>query len=180
MRVITGSAKGMKLVTAEGRDVRPTAEKVKEAMFSIVQFELEGAVVLDLFAGSGQLGIEALSRGAAMAYFADSSAASITLVRENLRHTRLEDRAVVKNMPNTAFLRAAAETFDIAFIDPPYGKNLIRRTLPALTEKMAENGIIICEHERGCSLPEEENGFRVSRTYNYGKTGITVYRKNAE
>ncbi len=180
MRVITGSAKGRRLKTPEGLDVRPTSEKIKESMFSIVQFELEGAAVLDLFAGSGQLGIEALSRGASKAYFVDISAASAALVRENLAHTGFLEKAVVRNMPNTAFLRAAAEKFDIAFLDPPYEKKLIQRSLPALTEKMTEKGVIICEHERGCRLPEEENGFQIHRVYQYGKTGVTVYRRIGE
>lgn len=180
MRVITGAAKGRRLKTLEGRDVRPTAEKVKEAMFSMVQFELEGAVVLDLFAGSGQLGIEALSRGASKAYFADSSAASVALVRENLGHTGLSDRAEVLHMPNTAFLRTAGERFDIAFLDPPYEKNLIARSLPALTERMSENGVIVCESEKGCRLPEEVGGFRIVKSRAHGKTTVTVYRKMRE
>ncbi|MCM1333962.1 MAG: 16S rRNA (guanine(966)-N(2))-methyltransferase RsmD [Bacteroides sp.] len=180
MRVITGSAKGRRLKTAEGREVRPTAEKIKEAMFSMIQFELEGAVVLDLFAGSGQLGIEALSRGAKKAYFADNSAASIALVRDNLAHTGFTDRAEVCHMPNAAFLKGTAACFDVAFLDPPYEKNLIARSLPALTERMSESGVIVCEHERGCRLPEEENGFRIAKSRDHGKTGITVYRRIGE
>lgn len=178
MRVITGIARGMRLKTAEGLDVRPTAEKIKEAMFSIVQFDLEDAVVLDLFAGSGQLGIEALSRGASKAYFVDSSTASIGIVRENLKHTRLEENAVVCNMPNSAFLRTTPAKFDIAFLDPPYSKKLIQRSLPALVEKMSENGIIVCEHEKECRLPEQEGDFHIDKTYRYGQISVTVYRRN--
>lgn len=178
MRVITGSARGRLLKTLDGSDiVRPTADKVKEAMFSIVQFDLEDAVVLDLFAGSGQLGIEALSRGAAKAYFVDSSPASIGVIRENLLHTGLEENAVVINMPNSAFLRTTPAKFDIAFLDPPYGKKLIQRSLPALTERMSDGGIIVCEHESDCRLPESENGFSISKVYSYGKISLTVYRK---
>ncbi len=181
MRVITGTARGRRLKTLEGGDiVRPTADKVKEAMFSIVQFDIEGAVVLDLFAGSGQLGIEALSRGAAKAYFVDSNPASIGVVRENLQHTELEENAVVSNMPNSAFLRTTPAKFDIVFLDPPYGKKLIQRSLPALTERMNDGGIIVCEHERECRLPESEGGFSVSKVYNYGKISLTVYRKDGE
>ncbi len=179
MRVITGIARGMRLKTLEGTDVvRPTAEKIKEAMFSIVQFDLEDAVVLDLFAGSGQLGIEALSRGASKAYFVDNSLASIAVVKENLRHTKLEDSAVVCNMPNSAFLRTTPAKFDIAFLDPPYGKKLIQRSLPALVNVMSENGIIVCEHEKECRLPEEEGDFRIHKTYKYGQISLTVYRRN--
>lgn len=179
MRVITGIARGMRLKTLEGTDVvRPTAEKIKEAMFSIVQFDLEDAVVLDLFAGSGQLGIEALSRGAAKAYFVDNSPASIGVVRENLKHTKLEDNAVVCNMPNSAFLRTTPAKFDIAFLDPPYGKKLIQRSLPALVGVMSENGIIVCEHEKECRLPEEEGDFRIHKAYKYGQICLTVYKRN--
>lgn len=181
MRVITGTARGRKLKTLEGTEiVRPTAEMVKEAMFSIVQFDIEDAVVLDLFAGSGQLGIEALSRGARKAYFVDSNPQSIAVVRDNLKSTRLEENAVVINMPNSAFLRTAREKIDIAFLDPPYEKKLINRSLPALTEIMSDDGIIVCEHERGARLPEEENGFKIHKTYNYGKISLTVYRKPVE
>lgn len=179
MRVITGIARGMRLKTLEGNDiVRPTAEKIKEAMFSIVQFDLEDAVVLDLFAGSGQLGIEAISRGASKAYFVDNNLASIGVVKENLKHTKLEDYAVVCNMPNSAFLRTTPVKFDIAFLDPPYGKKLIQRSLPALTEVMSENGIIVCEHEKECRLPEAEGDFRIHKTYKYGQICLTVYRRN--
>ena len=181
MRVITGTARGRKLKTLEGTDiVRPTSEVVKEAMFSIIQFDLEDAVVLDLFAGSGQLGIEALSRGAGKVYFVDSSPQSIAVIRDNLKSTKLEDNAVVINMPNSAFLRTAREKIDIALLDPPYEKKLINRSLPGLTEIMKDNGIIICEHEKNARLPEEENGFKIHKTYTYGKICLTVYRKPEE
>ena len=167
----------MKLISLEGTDIiRPTADAVKESMFSIIQFDIEDAVVLDLFAGSGQLGIEALSRGAKKAYFVDSSRDSISVINKNLDHTKLADRASVINMPNSAFLRTLREKIDIAFLDPPYEKGLIARSLPALTEKMAPGGIIICEHEKECRLPEEMNGFRITKQYKYGKIALTVYR----
>ena len=180
MRVITGSAKGRRLKTLPGLDVRPTIEGVKEAIFSIVQFEVEGAVVLDLFAGSGQLGIEALSRGAKKAYFVDNSAESIRVVRENLKHTRLEENAVVSNTANNAFLRSTRETFDIAILDPPYNHKLIQKSMPLLVEKMSENGIIICEHERETALPERFGEFEISKTYRHGRATLTVYRRKPE
>ena len=181
MRVITGKARGMKLKSLEGTElIRPTADMVKEAMFSIVQFDVEDAVVLDLFAGSGQLGIEALSRGARKCYFVDSSREAVALIRDNLAHTKLADCAEVVNMPNSAFLRTVREKIDIALLDPPYGKKLIQRSLPALTEVMSADGIIVCEHETDCRLPEEEGGFAVSKTYKYGKISLTVYRRKDE
>lgn len=180
MRVITGSAKGRRLKTLPGIDVRPTTDGVKEAIFSIVQFEVEDAVVLDLFAGSGQLGIEALSRGAAKAVFVDNSAESVKVVKDNLKHTGLEENAVVINTANNAFLRSTREKFDIAILDPPYNHNLIQKSMPLLVEKMADSGIIICEHEKETVLPESFGGFSVSKVYRHGRVTLTAYRKKAE
>ena len=119
MRVITGSARGRTLETLAGSDVRPTVDRVKEAVFSIIQFELEGRRVLDLFGGSGQLAIEALSRGAASATILDNSRRSIDVIRRNLQTTKLADRAVVLEADALAFVRNNRSTFDIAFLDPP-------------------------------------------------------------
>lgn len=180
MRVITGSAKGRRLKTLAGMDVRPTTDGVKEAIFSIVQFEVEGATVLDLFAGSGQLGIEALSRGASKVVFVDNSAESIKVVKDNLRHTGLEENAVVINTANNAFLRSTRDKFDIAILDPPYNHNLIQKSMPQLVEKMAETGIIICEHEKETKLPESFGDFTVSKVYRHGRATLTAYRKKPD
>lgn len=180
MRVITGSAKGRRLKTLPGLDVRPTIEGVKEAIFSIVQFEVEDAVVLDMFAGSGQLGIEALSRGAKKVYFVDNSADSIKIIRDNLKHTGLEANASVSNMANNAFLRSTKEKFDIAILDPPYNHKLIQKTMPQLVEKMSDCGIIICEHERETDLPERFGDFAVSKIYRHGRATLTAYRRKPE
>ena len=180
MRVITGSAKGRRLKTLPGLEVRPTIEGVKEAIFSIVQFEVEDAVVLDMFAGSGQLGIEALSRGAKKVCFVDNSAESIRIIRDNLKHTGLEANAVVSNMANNAFLRSTKEKFDIAILDPPYNHKLIQKTMPQLVEKMSEYGIIICEHEREADLPERFGDFAISKIYRHGRATLTAYRRKAD
>ncbi|MBD5105121.1 MAG: 16S rRNA (guanine(966)-N(2))-methyltransferase RsmD [Ruminococcaceae bacterium] len=180
MRVITGSAKGRRLKTLPGLEVRPTIEGVKEAIFSIVQFEVEDAVVLDMFAGSGQLGIEALSRGAKKVCFVDNSAESIKIIWDNLKHTRLEANAVVLNMANNAFLRSTKEKFDIAILDPPYNHKLIQKTMPQLVEKMSECGIIICEHERETDLPERFGDFAISKIYRHGRATLTAYRRKAD
>ena len=124
MRVITGTARGRRLVTREGEAVRPTTEKVKEAMFSMIQFRIEGRRALDLFAGSGQLGIEALSRGAREVVFVDSSADSAAVVRQNLETTRLAPAAKVYRTDFAAFLQRGGEPFDLAFLDPPYRTGL--------------------------------------------------------
>ncbi len=178
MQVITGTARGRKLVTVEGADlVRPTTQKIKEAIFSAVQFEIEGSVVLDLFAGSGQLGIEALSRGAAECTFADNSNISLKAVRENLGNTGLMDKAEVVNRPFSAFLSTTRKTFDMAFLDPPYNKRLLQKALPLLAEKMSERGVIVCEHEKDCPLPREVGGFEISKVLRHGTISVTIYRR---
>lgn len=177
MRVITGTARGRKLIAPEGIDVRPTKDSVKEAIFSAIQFEIEGSTVLDLFAGSGQLGIEAVSRGAKKAYLVDSSQNSIKFIKQNVSHVGFDSQCEIVNMPNSAFLRTTGEKFDIALLDPPYEKSLIQRSLPALTERMKDTGVIVCEHEPGCRLPEEVNGFVITKSKKYGKSSLTFYRK---
>lgn len=182
MRVITGSARGKKLITVEGTDVvRPTTDVVKEAVFSAIQFEIEGRTVLDLFAGSGQLGIEALSRGAKEAYFVDSAAVSIKAVRENLKTTGLEQNARVVQMPFSAFLKSTRAVFDIALLDPPYEKKLIQKALPFLEERMSDSGVILCEHEKECILPREVGRYEIARVLRHGRVAVTIYRpKEAE
>ena len=177
MRVITGTARGKRLVTVEGTDVvRPTTDAVKEAIFSAIQFETEGSVVLDLFAGSGQLGIEALSRGARECYFVDAAAVSLKAVRQNLKSTGLEENARVCAMPFTAFLKSTRAAFDIALLDPPYGLRLIQKALPRLTELMSENGVIICEHEKECVLPHRAGRFEIVRVLRHSRTSVSIYR----
>lgn len=176
MRVITGSARGRRLITLDGLDVRPTTDMVKEAMFSIIQFEVEGAMVLDLFAGSGQLGIEALSRGARFAVFVDQSRDSQNVVRENLQNTGLAKASRVAAMDSLAFLRTTKDTFDIALLDPPYHKGLIGEALPLLSPHMSEGGIILCESSREEELPDEAGRFCKKKEYRYGKIKLTAYR----
>lgn len=180
MRVITGIARGKKLITLEGTDVRPTSDMVKEAIFSIVQFEVSGANVLDLFAGSGQLGIEALSRGASLAVFVDSNTDSVKVVRENLKNTGLAQNSRVVAMDSFAYLGGCKDKFDIVFIDPPYSKDIITQILPKVVEKMSENGIIVCEHDKKDLLPEESGDFCRFRTYSYGRIALTTYRRRNE
>ena len=181
MRVITGKARGRKLVTVEGTDVvRPTSDGVKEAIFSAIHFEIEGRTVLDLFAGSGQLGIEALSRGAKQAYFVDSAAVSIKAVRENLRSTGFEEQAHVANMPFTAFLKSTRAVFDIAILDPPYDLKIIQKALPHLVEKMSEHGVILCEHEKECVLPHDLGRFEIAKVLRHSRTSVTIYRPKAD
>lgn len=179
MRVITGTARGRRLVAPPGLDTRPTSEVAKEAVFSIIQFEIEGARVLDLFAGSGQMGVEALSRGAKSCVFVDTSRACQQAQRQNLSHTGLADRARIVGADAASFLRGGKGPFDIAFLDPPYGSGLAAGLLPLLAAAMSEGGVILCETERRETLPEEipgGSGFVRRREYRYGKAKITLYR----
>lgn len=181
MRVITGTARGRKLITVEGTDiVRPTTDRVKEAIFSAIQFEIPGAVVLDLFAGSGQLGIEALSRGAAECHFVDNAAPSIKAVKQNIEHCGFNDIAHVHSMPFSAFLKSSGLEFDIALLDPPYERKILQKALPVLSPKMSENGVIVCEHESECVLPKEiDNGFGLVKLLRHGNISLSIYRKTS-
>lgn len=177
MRVITGSARGIKLEAPEGANTRPTSDMAKEAMFSILQFQLPQAAVLDLFAGSGQLGIEALSRGAKSCVFVDRSREAQTVILANLARTKLAPLARVVAVDAGSYLIGAKDMFDIALLDPPYEKGLIEQLLPMVTERMNENGLILCETDRGEQLPETAGEFRLFKEYRYGKAKITTYMK---
>ncbi len=175
MRVITGSAKGRKLEQLTGNDVRPTTERVKEAVFSIIQFNIEGRRFLDLFAGSGQMGIEALSRGAARAVFTDASKESVDIVKRNLETTKLEECARVFRTDSISYLRSCREKFDLAFIDPPYGTGLLQQALENIERVMNKGGIVICESPVTEELPDELDEFVKLREYRHGKIKITTY-----
>ncbi|MBR3594009.1 MAG: 16S rRNA (guanine(966)-N(2))-methyltransferase RsmD [Clostridia bacterium] len=177
MRVITGKARGMRLRTLEGNAVRPTSEKVKEAVFSMLQFDIEGRRVLDLFAGCGQMGIEALSRGAKSVTFVDSSAESIKTIKDNLTATKLSDGATVEKRDFKFFLSSCREQFDIAFLDPPYHDGFYDDALSLLSPLMSSYGIIVCEHPSDVSVPEEIDDFHIAKESRYGKICISVYRR---
>lgn len=179
MRVITGELRGKKLVTLEGESVRPTSDKAKEAIFSIIQFDLPGAEVLDLFAGSGQLGIEALSRGAKHCVFVDKSKESIGVVKQNVESCKLSAQTRILNYDAIDYLKMAPKSFDIAFLDPPYENGLIESALPLLESKIKPMGIVVCEHEAGLVLPETIGRLTLRKRYSYGKIiAVTVYDCN--
>lgn len=179
MRVITGKARGVQLKTPEGMDTRPTTDRVKEALFSIINFDIPGARVLDLFGGTGQLGIEALSRGAKSAVFVDAREESCRLIRENLKRTRLEQDAKVVRSDYMAYLGRTKEQFDIILLDPPYAEVFLENALNRITEIdiLHSGGIIVAERPLGKELPWEFDGFERSRDYKYGKILLTIYRK---
>ena len=176
MRVITGSARGRKLIAPPGLSTRPTLEMVKEAIFSIIQFELEGARILDLFAGSGQMGIEALSRGAQSCVFVDTDKESQQAIRRNLETTGFGLAAKISGTDAFSYLKGSTGEYDIAFLDPPYKKGALDTLLPAVAQRMSAGGVIVCETEKSEILPEPVGSFLLKKQYHYGKTKVTVYR----
>ena len=180
MRVITGTARGARLNTLPGNDVRPTPEKVKEGIFSTIQFDIQGRRFLDLFAGCGQMGIEALSRGAASCVFIDNINSHLAIVKENLKSARLEENAKVICADYTSFLATTPEVFDIAFLDPPYHAGLLEKALDKTTDVMSDYGIILCEHPSEVELPEKVRRFVCYKIYNYGKIRISAYRRDRD
>ena len=180
MRVITGKARGVALKTPDGMQTRPTADRVKEALFSIIQFEIPCARVLDLFGGTGQLGIEALSRGAQSAVFVDASEKACALIKENLKRSKLQDCGKVIRSDYMEYLDRCREKFDIVFLDPPYAEVFLENALKRLSEIdiLQSGGIIIAERPLDKELPWVFPGFTRSKDYKYGKTLLTIYRRD--
>lgn len=176
MRVITGKARGRRLKTPENYDIRPTADSVKEAVFNIVQFDIEGRRVLDLFAGTGQLGIEALSRGAASCVFVDSDRLAADIVRDNLRACALEGSVVQSDA--LSYLEGCGK-FDVIFVDPPYDAGLYDGVMQKINsvDILSDGGIIICESRRETLMPPVSAPYYHGREYTYGKVKITIYRR---
>ena len=179
MRVITGKARGVQLKTPDGMLTRPTADRVKEALFSIINFDIPGAKVLDLFGGTGQLGIEALSRGAASAVFVDAREESCKLIRENLKRTKLDKEAKVIRSDYLDYLSRCREQYNIIFLDPPYAEVFLENAIKRITEIdiLQSDGIIVAERPLGKELPWEFEGYIRSKDYKYGKVLLTIYRK---
>lgn len=180
MRVITGLARGRRLETLPGEETRPTAERVKEALFSILQFEIEGRRVLDLFAGSGQLGIEALSRGAESCVFVDKNPAAVEVIRRNLRACGLYEHTQVLAADAAGYLARRSGRFDIALLDPPYASGLAAALLEPTAACMNPGGVIVCETDASQALPEQAGAFRLIRVYRYGKVLLHLYRAQAD
>lgn len=202
MRIITGSARGTNLVTLDGEATRPTTDKVKEALFSMIQFDLEGRNILDLFAGSGQLGLEALSRGAAKGTFIDESRNAVDVVIENAKKTHLFEKCRISTTGAIPFLKSAAgrEKYDIVFLDPPYGTTLLPQVLKQMADGsiLAPGAIVVCECDtdivsRRTKVKKDEEAsaervleevfggdegtmgkYTLTRTAVYGRTRITL------
>ena len=179
MRVITGTARGRRLKELEGMETRPTTGKVKESLFSIIQFDIEGRRVLDLFAGTGQLGIEALSRGARQCVFIDQRNDAVTLIRETLQVCGLTDSAIVRSGDAMAYLKSG-EKFDLIFLDPPYASGLLVKALEdiAAFDICREHGIIVAESAVETELPALAPPYALYRQYRYGKIKLSVYHRS--
>ena len=177
MRVIAGKAKGKQLKTPEGMLTRPTTDRVKEALFSILQFDLPGTRVLDLFGGTGQLGIEAMSRGAERCVFVDAREDACKLIKENLKRTKLEGTVIRSDYME--YLNSCKEQFSIIFLDPPYAEEYLENAIKRITEIdiLQTDGIIVTERPVGKELPWEFGGYQRSKDYKYGKTLLTIYRR---
>ena len=180
MRVITGKARGTVLKTPEGLTTRPTADRVKEALFSVIQFDIPGAKILDLFGGTGQLGIEALSRGAQSAVFVDEQESACRLIKENLKRARFENLSHVIRADYSVYLKSCTEKFDIIFLDPPYAEVFLENSLKMITEIdiLQSGGIIVTERPAEKDLLLNFPGFSRSKDYKYSKTIVTIYHKD--
>ena len=180
MRVIAGKARGIVLKTPDGMTTRPTGDRVKEAMFSIIQFDIPAARVLDLFGGTGQLGIEALSRDAKSVVFVDEREDACRLIKENLKRSGFENAAHVIRSDYLAFLRTCKENFDIIFLDPPYAEVILENSLKMITEIdiLQSGGIIVTERPVEKTLLLDLPGYSRSKDYKYAKTILTIFRKD--
>lgn len=179
MRIVAGSARGRSLQAPKGLSTRPTTDRVKEAMFSIVQFELEGRCVLDLFAGSGQLGLEAISRGAMCATFVDAGKDAIGVIRENIRRCGFAEKCHVVQSDYKSFLQTTRETYDMIILDPPYGENFLENALKLISEIdiLRVGGIIICEKPAEKVMDTQIPGLTWQKEYRYGTSSLVLYRK---
>ena len=179
MRVISGSARGRRLNELQGMETRPTTDRVKEALFNIVQFEVPGRDILDLFAGTGQLGIEALSRGAARCTFVDQRKDAAALVRENLKLTGLTGQGKVVQGDSISYLMSCREKFHVIFLDPPYQSGLLEQAMETIAafDILREHGIIVCESAAERTIPQLEAPYERGREYRYGKIKLTLFHR---
>ena len=179
MRVISGTVRGKRLKEPSNYEIRPTTDKVKESIFNIIQFDIEGRNVLDLFAGTGQLGIECLSRGAQTVTFVDKSKEAISIVKQNLKACGLEGKVVQDD--SIAYL-SRGNKFDIIILDPPYATNLLEKALEIINsvDILTEGGIIMCESAREKAMPEMHEPYYRKKEYNYGKVKLTTYAKETD
>lgn len=180
MRVISGKARGLKLNTPKNEDVRPTTDRVKESLFNIINGYIIDGEILDLFAGTGSLGIECLSRGANKCVFVDVSKTSIDIVKSNIKKARVEDNAEILNIDyKSAIDKVKNKTykFDIIFMDPPYYENMFIDALKKIdgSDILKDDGIIVVEHDTKQEFPESIGNLIKDRSKKYGNTTLTFY-----
>lgn len=175
MRVVSGTAKGILLDAPKGMTTRPTTDKAKEGVFSAIQCDICGAKVLDIFAGSGGMGIEALSRGAQSCVFVDADLSAVLCIKSNLAKTRLKGSVVRRDA--IAFLSSCSDKFDIIFSDPPYGKGFTQKLIPKAEALLSEGGLLLCETDSSEQRPEPFGALKKRKEYNYGRVIITLFEK---
>ncbi len=177
MRIIAGDYKGRRLETPDGYDVRPTTDKVKEALFSIIAPYIGGGVVVDLFSGTGNLGLEALSRGAEKCYFCDNSRMSIGIIKRNIKYCNAEEYSVVYAGDFRQSLQKIRDKADVIILDPPYEAGYYEEAFELIRELdlLAEDGVIVAEHWAKLELPEELYGFEKIKERKYGHIVLSIY-----
>lgn len=179
MRIISGCRRGHKLHEFAGDDVRPTTDRVKEAIFNLIQFDISNAAVLDMFAGSGALSLEALSRGAKFATLIDSDKNSVSIIKKNIEELRFGDVCEVRTQSCLDYAKGTDKSFDIIFLDPPYNRGLIEPALKAIADNdlLNEDGIIVLESDN-TDFKSDFNGLAIKKQKKYGRTYITIYGKS--
>ena len=179
LRVISGSARGKKLLCVNGNDIRPTLDRVKESVFNMIAFDIPDSIVLDLFSGSGALGIEALSRGAASCTFVDNFKDSIFVTKKNLESTHLDSLSEILNSDSIDFLDKCKKKFDIIFIDPPYKTELYQKSLEKIKENnlLNDNGFIVLEYDTEITPSFDFCGFKVFKEKKYGRVKILLMKE---
>ncbi|MEK4485002.1 16S rRNA (guanine(966)-N(2))-methyltransferase RsmD [Psychrobacillus sp. FSL H8-0484] len=185
MRVISGTRKGLPLRAVPGTNTRPTTDKVKESIFNMIGPYFDGGLAVDLFAGSGSLGIESLSRGIDTCIFIEKDQKAIQTINENLKKCRLEDASEIYKIDASRAVKAFEKRdlkIDLLFVDPPYSKVIYYDLVKTIVEKgcMNESGMIVCEHDKMLTLEDEFGAFKLVRRENYGGTVISIYRSHVE
>jgi 16S rRNA (guanine966-N2)-methyltransferase len=175
MRVISGECGGKNLIAPDGISTRPTTDRAKEGIFSSIQFKIPGAAVLDLFAGSGQMGLESLSRRASKCTFVDFDKNAVKAIKKNIQICKMESKSKVYNYTAESFIMLCNEKFDIIFLDPPYNMGILGKTILSVYDLLNEDGIIIAESEPSWQLNREIKGLREVKKYKYGHVLVTKF-----
>jgi 16S rRNA (guanine(966)-N(2))-methyltransferase RsmD len=185
LRIISGRARGRHLATLRGKRIRPTSDRIKESIFNLLGHEIEGKVVLDLFAGTGNLGLEALSRGAQKVFFVEKARRAVQVIQKNLRACGLEASSeILLSDAHRAIgvLHRRAERFDVVLMDPPYGSGLVQATLKKLQAYPIhhQESIVVVQHDRRELLPDRPAGWRLLRQRKIGDTVLSILRPTSE